>query len=72
MTAKQTALSRLARLALNTVSESPPRDRAEVCQLVAVALHDECPDLANLARQTATQFHQASDAESDLLTALTQ
>lgn len=61
------ALSRLARLALNSVSVSPPSDRAEVCRLVATALREECPDLAELAALTANQFHKATESESDLL-----
>jgi hypothetical protein len=64
------ALSRLARLALNSVSESPPHERAEVCSLVASALGEDCPDLATLAARTSSHFHQAIEAESDLLSQL--
>lgn len=64
------ALSRLARLALNSVSDSSPSERADACTLVATALHDECPDLADLARTTALKFSEATEAEEDLLTRL--
>ena len=70
MTPKQMALSRLARLALNAVSDSPPQERADVCQLVATALHDDCPDLAAIASGTAKQFSRAVEAEADLLSKL--
>lgn len=65
------ALSRLARLALNSVSDSPPHERAETCRLVATALTEECPDLASLATRAAFLFHQATETEADLVTALT-
>lgn len=64
------ALSRLARLALNSVSDSSPTERAEVCMLVASALHDSCPDLAELARNAALKFSAATETEADLLTKL--
>lgn len=64
------ALSRLARLALNSVSDSSPNERADVCTLVATALHDECPDLSDLARATALKFSEATEAEEDLLSKL--
>ncbi len=70
MTPKQMALSRLARLALNSVSDSPPHERAEICTLVATALIDDCPDLAALAAKTSSQFCEASESESDLLSRL--
>ncbi len=70
MTPKQMALSRLARLALNGASASPPAELADVCQLVAVALHDDCPDLATLASATAQRFSEAADATADLLAQL--
>jgi len=70
MTPKQMALSQLARRALSAESESSPTAKAEVCQLVSAALQDECPDLAQLAAQTALQFNKASEAESDLLSHL--
>ena len=65
------ALSRLARLALNSVSDSPPHERAEVCRLVSTAMTDECPDLASLASRAAAKFHEATETEADLITALT-
>jgi hypothetical protein len=65
------SLSRLAQLALSAASESPPSERAEVCRLVASALHDDCPDLAHLALQAASHFHSAAEAEQDLLSRLT-
>lgn len=71
MTPKQIALSRLARLALSSVSESPPHERADVCQLVASALADECPDLAKLATQASLKFQEATETEADLLSKLT-
>jgi hypothetical protein len=70
MTPKQMALSRLARLALNAASESPPHVRADVCRTVHTALQSDCPDLAQLAVTTATYFDQATDAEADLLSKL--
>ena len=70
MTPKQMALSRLARLALNAASDSPPGVHAEVCTLVATALHEDCPDLAAAAARAAKQFSEASEAEADLLTQL--
>ncbi len=70
MTPKQMALSRLARLALNAASESPPAAHADVCRLVATALHDECPDLAAAAAIAAKHYAEAVDAETDLLTRL--
>ncbi len=70
MTPKQMALSRLARLALNGVSDSPPAALAEVCTLVAAALHDDCPDLASMAATTAKRFSEAADATADLLAQL--
>jgi len=67
MTPKQIALSRLSQLALNSVSDSPPNDRADVCRYVATALKDECPDLAALASKAAHHFHEATETESNLL-----
>jgi hypothetical protein len=67
MTPKSMALSRLARLALNSVCDSPPETRAEVCQLVSTALSDECPDLAALAAATAAKFHAAAESEISLI-----
>lgn len=64
------ALSRLARLALNSVSDSPPHERAETCTLVSIALQDECPDLAALAIKAAHEFRAATETEADLLTKL--
>ena len=66
MTPKQMALSRLARLALNAESESPPARRAETCRLVALALSDDCPDLASLAAATAAKYSEAHETESQL------
>ena len=71
MTPKKTALSRLARLALNAASERSPEDHAEVCRTVAVALADDCPDLAELASKAAHRFSEATEAEADLITQLT-
>jgi hypothetical protein len=64
------ALSRLARLALSSVSDSPPHERAEICSLVATALVDDCPDLAALAARTSSQFREATESESELLSQL--
>ena len=71
MTLKQMALSRLARLALNAASESSPQAKAEVYQIISAALHDDCPDLALSAAQTANHFNCAQESESDLLFQLT-
>jgi hypothetical protein len=65
MTPKQMALSRLARLALNAVSESPLTTRAETYTLVAAALRDDCPDLSAAAANAAHQLHHATEAEAD-------
>jgi hypothetical protein len=70
MTPKQMALSQLARLALNAVSDSSPVAKAETCQLVSAALRDDCPDLAQLAAQASLQFSKATEAEADLLSHL--
>lgn len=70
MTPKQMALSRLARLALNAASDSPPAALADVCTLVAAALHDDCPDLAALAAMTAKRFSEAAESTADLITRL--
>ncbi|MCW1883994.1 hypothetical protein OKA04_04590 [Luteolibacter flavescens] len=70
MTPKQMALSRLARLALNAASDSPPKEHADVCTLVATALHDDCPDLSVAAAAAAKHFSAASEAEADLLSQL--
>lgn len=70
MTPKQMALSRLARLALNAASESPPQMHAEVCQLVATALHDDCPDLATAASTAAKHYSEAAEAEADFIALL--
>jgi hypothetical protein len=67
MTQKQMSLSRLARLALSAASASPPSDRAEACRIVAIALSDECPDLAALAAATAAKFHAAAESEISLI-----
>ena len=64
------ALSRLARRALNAASASPPKEHAEVCTLVATALHDDCPDLAEAAAKAAASFNAAAEREADLLTLL--
>ena len=61
------ALSRLARLALNSVCDSPPNDRAEVYQLVATATHEECPDISELATKAATHLHAVHETEAELL-----
>lgn len=60
------ALSRLARLALNSVCDSPPNERAEVYQLVATATHEECTDLSELAAKAAVHLHAASETEAEL------
>lgn len=65
MTPKQMALYRLARLALNAVSESPAAERADVFTLVAAALHDDCPDLSVLAANAAQNLSAADEAEAD-------
>ena len=65
MTPKQMALSRLARLALNAVSESPAAERADALTLVAAALHDDCPDLSSLAANAAQNLSAAAEAEAD-------
>jgi hypothetical protein len=70
MNPKKTALSRLARLALNAASERSPNEHAEVCRMVAVALADDCPDLAELASKAAHHFSEATEAEADLLSHL--
>jgi hypothetical protein len=70
MTPKQMALSRLARLALNAASDSPPAALADVCVVVAAALRDDCPDLASLAAATAKRFSEAADSTADLLAQL--
>ncbi len=64
------ALSQLARLALNSVSESPPHKRASTCLLVAEALDGECGDLAQLAKATAHKFQDFAETENDLLNQL--
>lgn len=64
------ALSRLARLALSAVSDSPVPARAEACRLVAVALQDECPDLAQLASRAAGRFAEAIEDEQTLISQL--
>lgn len=65
------ALSRLARLALSAAKESAPAERAETCRLVALALADQCPDLADLAASTAHILEEAHEAEASLLSSLT-
>lgn len=64
------ALSRLARLALNAASASPPKEHADVCTLVATALHADCPDLAAAATRAAAAYSTAAEQEADLLSAL--
>jgi hypothetical protein len=71
MTPKQTALSRLARLALNAVSASPVAERVNAYTLVAAALHDDCPDLSGLAANAAHNLSVAAESESDLFQQLT-
>lgn len=67
MTPKQTALSQLARLALNAASEMPAERRADVCRTVAVALLDDCPQLSKLASRAASQLSESTDTITDLL-----
>ena len=59
MTQKQKALSQLARLALNAVSEAPNEEQRKVNLMVADALDESLPDLASLARHHAAFLAQA-------------
>ena len=58
MTQKQKALSQLARLALNAVSEAPNEEQQKVNLMVADALDESLPDLASLARHHAAFLAQ--------------
>ena len=63
MTQKQKALSQLAHLALNAVSEAPNEEQRRVNLIIATALDGSLPDLCSLARQHAaflaqTQIHK--------------
>lgn len=70
MTPQQMALSRLARRALSSASESTPADRAAACRDVAAALSDSCPDLARLAARAASRFEEAHESHQLLIDTL--
>lgn len=61
------ALSQLARLALKSVSESQPAERIEAFRLVAAALHEDCPQIADLATKAAGSFQAANDQQLELI-----